>query len=339
LAFKGGGYGFGAAYNYAKKLTFNGLKGYLATITTEEEEAVLDSISSQSGWAGAVDLKSIKAPDSDTYDGCGITVTYSPAVGADRTADTCETNKNNFKWICGPEATIDNGTMNTYSKGRWDGTELVKQPSGWGGNSAEYLLGIHFAKGWNDYPGDGSALTAGYFVEFSAYGDYGKTVTSESYSSSIDTDNWGAWSMTAANESSWSVQGKATRTSTTSPSVTDNWTPVPVLPQQPTKAQETQKIGDFWTESSFTEPTANNKGSVTFTATGSHVGETGTTISTSYTFSITKTLMKLAAVSVPTASSTETVLSNLTAKAYYKIAASDGTEVVLQPMLTKYRSF
>jgi hypothetical protein len=318
---------FGTAYAAAKALSYNGLKGYLATITTASEEAVLDSVSSSAGWAGAVDFKSIETADADTYAGCGITTTYSPAVGKTRTQADYNANMDNFKWICGPEASVDGGTMNTYSRSQWDTSENVKQPSGWGGNSAEYLLGIHFAHGWNDYPGDGSAYPAGYFVEFSKYGKLGDGISFESYSNAVDTNHWGDWAWTSGHESTWTAVGEATRSNSATPSQAETWS-IPVIPQ-PDETKTGSKIGDFWTEdaASFVAPTTSGTGSVTFTASGTHAENTYLTdeVATNYSFSIQKTLMQLATAD-PDAT---TVIKGLTPKATYSITLSDGSTVTI----------
>lgn len=71
------------AYNNAKEYKLDGLKGYLATITSKEEDDVLKSISTCGAWSGGTRLLFNESYDSDRL--------------------TIKSYGENFAWACGPE--------------------------------------------------------------------------------------------------------------------------------------------------------------------------------------------------------------------------------------------
>lgn len=105
------------AYNQAKKTSFMGMKGYLATLEDEAESNALKQISNEQGWVGgsallykeAVDGDGkIKDPESLLVDGSTLKIDTLSTSNA-------ESNKTKFYWACGPEAgeTINGGLWNS----------------------------------------------------------------------------------------------------------------------------------------------------------------------------------------------------------------------------------
>lgn len=105
-------YKWSEAYNEAKGYYFMGMRGYLATITEKDEDAVLDKITDVGAWAGGARVTDTDndnnhigiAFDSDTSDAYGV-----PA---------CDKNsaKSSWYWVCGPEAGFYINTSGTSGK-------------------------------------------------------------------------------------------------------------------------------------------------------------------------------------------------------------------------------
>lgn len=130
----------------AEGLYFNGLRGYLATITSAEENAFIVPKLAGEGWIGASDAE----------------------------------NEGTYKWVTGPEAgqTIGTGTYKgggsfSAANGMYNNFASGEPNDYNNGNPGEDY--IHFlANGqWNDYPGS-IANIKGYIVE---YGGWGGTAT------------------------------------------------------------------------------------------------------------------------------------------------------------------
>lgn len=150
------------AYNKAKTYTYMGLVGYLATITSAQEDKVLDNISMNGAWSA----------------GTRRTGSYDLATAPDGTAQ----NNPYFIWACGPEA----GTKYYYNNstpvnGAYNGFFDTNEPNGAiDSPNAECCMQVHY-KGnssspmtWNDlsdriYNASGQEPKVGYFVEFSDY--------------------------------------------------------------------------------------------------------------------------------------------------------------------------
>ncbi len=172
--------GWKKAYSYAKTYVFMGMKGYLVTVTSAEEDKILDDISTVGAWAGGSRLSNgigDSALDADTASG------YYTAAGSNST----------WKWVCGPEKGqliyIDprtraaqynvKGASSGYSYWCTDDYGVPNQPDGYD-STGEWNLQLHYTaqKRWNDLPETYDALIDGYYVEFSDY-DGGRV---ESYS-------------------------------------------------------------------------------------------------------------------------------------------------------------
>ena len=192
------------AYNAAKSLQFMGMKGYLVTITSAEEDRLLDNITTLGAWAGASRVP-LSLPDSkfnqDTV--------WSEFGDADSQADLTQTG---WKWVCGPESGSSIKITGSWS----DVKDLIYDPNGdpsysnshytgysnWNRNTTdpdsaefrgnepnnfhagadplgEYCMSVHYHDngeagagilGWNDLPNhsanDFETYISGYFVEF-----------------------------------------------------------------------------------------------------------------------------------------------------------------------------
>lgn len=142
------------AYNGAKSYYFQGMRGYLPTMTTAEESQLLTNISSQEGWSAGA-----RTPDNI----------------ADQTTTTRPTRNNttgaNYRWVCGPETGFFYHYGPTYSSGHamngafdgWNTTE----PNDSGG---EWVMEVnHSNLKWNDYAPTTDNVK-GYFIEFGGNG-------------------------------------------------------------------------------------------------------------------------------------------------------------------------
>ena len=152
----------------AESKTYMGMKGYLATITSEGEDDFAMSLISGYGWLGGTcDYRYILDKD-----GNQIYNNMSESLW-------------NWYWVTGPEAGMkfwDNtGTITEYSK--WGSGE----PNNYG--SGEAFLHYYQSNTWNDYPNNESSI-AGYIVEYGGMpGD--EYTMEESYSDvSVINTNW-----------------------------------------------------------------------------------------------------------------------------------------------------
>lgn len=159
------------AYNKAKTYSYMGMIGYLATITSAEEDKMLDNISMNGAWSAGT--RYTGAYDTNTAPGVAL--------------------NNYFKWACGPEAGTNYYCFDsTYSKypvsGAYNGFFDSGEPNGWynpADGKTECCMQVHYkgqsgtsSSTWNDlrdiiysgaYNGSGYEPKVGYFVEFSDY--------------------------------------------------------------------------------------------------------------------------------------------------------------------------
>lgn len=144
------------AYNAAKTFYFQGMRGYLPTITSQGENQTLTNIAAYEGWSGGA-----RTPD-NTDDKRTITrPTRNNTTGAD------------YKWLCGPETGFFYHRGPTYNAGgamngafaAWNNNE----PNDSG--STENVMQVNYTAAllWNDYaPTNGNIK--GYFIEFGGTG-------------------------------------------------------------------------------------------------------------------------------------------------------------------------
>lgn len=154
------GINYGPAYTQAKTFYFQGMRGYLATMTSQRESDLLTEISEEQGWSGGV-----RTPDA-IADGLSMN---NPSATATINGDY---NGNNYRWICGPET----GFYYTYGpQRRSTNPEMNNAFFGWNGgepNNAgdENCMEVnHNNLKWNDYYAWNTNIR-GYFIEFGGTG-------------------------------------------------------------------------------------------------------------------------------------------------------------------------
>lgn len=179
------------AYNQAKGYRYMGMVGYLATITSQEEDTVLDNISMNGGWSGGS--------------------RYTDASDGATAPDINSTRDQYFRWSCGPEHgqnyyqyndTSHKGPVNSAYNGFKDPAEpnnYGDKPMSLLSGNYEWCMQIHFSADgsstkytWNDLNATNTGGITGYFVEFSNYNggmdtDYSDSKTAtDSYSLATD---------------------------------------------------------------------------------------------------------------------------------------------------------
>lgn len=140
--------GWKDAYSQAKTYQYMGMRGYLVTITSAKEDAILDKLNINPAWSGGARLK--------------------PQGGYDAITLGSPTETNGFYWTCGPEAGTEYFTRATTAGtpigyNNW----LSGEPNNSGGK--EEGMQVHFSDDslWNDIPAD--YKIGGFFVEFGGY--------------------------------------------------------------------------------------------------------------------------------------------------------------------------
>lgn len=153
------------AYNIATSLTFNGLQGYLVTITSEaEHNFIYQSLGSFYGWMGAA---SIENAEDITYNQKDIE--WNPAY--DQLPDTGEYGSDPeldadietyWYWVAGPEAgqKLFDGYTNFNNN----------EPNNCGGYEWAGQYGNGADGSWNDFRSNEPAIK-GYYVEFGGFED------------------------------------------------------------------------------------------------------------------------------------------------------------------------
>jgi hypothetical protein len=157
------------AYNAAKNETFKGLRGYLATITTQEEQDfIYNSIAKYRGWLGGTRL--VFANENKINDEDEI---------AEILSGNYLINNDKWYWACGPEKgeifTIGiSGLGNKNDPRRHPDEAYSNWTASQEPNNQGNEMCLQFAWSndqWNDLPGDNTGYIDGYYIEFSEYGD------------------------------------------------------------------------------------------------------------------------------------------------------------------------
>lgn len=167
------------AYNQAKTMSYRGLTGYLATLTSEgEHDFVYDNIGKTFGWLGGTRLRmttpSTKRIEDESYISPNIAhYTYAAGTASD------------WYWANGPEAGLvffnkvkfsdggqsPGGVYNGFNNVDTNpGTTMSEPNNGAGRESVLQFAQANSTKYWNDLPHDGTAHVAGFYIEFSEYG-------------------------------------------------------------------------------------------------------------------------------------------------------------------------
>ena len=154
------------AYDIAAGLKWNGLQGYLVTITSEaEHNFIYQSLGSIQGWMGAAAITNY---DSITYNQPGI------SWGSDYTSKLKGSYKTGgvkayddqvekyWHWVSGPEA-----GQTVFGKNKYTNFN-VNEPNNSGNN--EWCAEYGFGEGgkWNDYPNSVNGIE-GYYIEFGGF--------------------------------------------------------------------------------------------------------------------------------------------------------------------------
>ena len=170
---------WGNAYNAAKGYKFLGMKGYLVTVTSAAEDAVLDNLNENLAWGGAARISLISTTTLDPDTASGIAHGYSSK------------SESAWSWVCGPEAGYGIRT-NSSHKGSTTGTPkktyytsyqnwYTGEPNGEYSSTGETCFQLHSSNyKWNDLSTTNGSIKY-YFVEFSDY----KTVEDYKQPSSI----------------------------------------------------------------------------------------------------------------------------------------------------------
>ena len=127
----------------AEERTYMGLKGYLATITSEGEDNFSKSLIKGYGWLGGT---------------CDYQ--YILDSSGNRIYNSMNESLWNWYWVTGPEAGMK----------FWDKSGNITEYSKWGSgepnnNGNEYYLHYYQNNTWNDYANDNSSIS-GYIVEY-----------------------------------------------------------------------------------------------------------------------------------------------------------------------------
>ncbi|WP_291528024.1 hypothetical protein [Bacteroides sp. UBA939] len=175
------------AYEAAKDYYFQGMRGYLPTITSKAEDQRLTQISIIPGWSGGARTPD-DIEDEQELPGSGRV----PTMRDTGSYGDIEDPGKYYRWLCGPEAGFryyyhapnnpsnstsgDNDPTRSYvvngAYTAWNGSGNTQEPnnndSGGGG---ENVMQINFSSGlnWNDYSPTNPAIK-GFFVEFGGNG-------------------------------------------------------------------------------------------------------------------------------------------------------------------------
>jgi uncharacterized repeat protein (TIGR02543 family) len=171
-----------SAYNTAKTMKFMGMTGYLPTITSPQENAVLTNISTNGAWSAGTRL---------LKDGTTDKITDSAALSAGDYDAHSEAS--DFYWACGPEAGLvysygkkyndpgfglaDSGSSSAFETAFSSSPWGAAQPDnyGYGIGTTEPCMQVNYPDGgsykWNDLPVICSTndKIQYYFVEFGGY--------------------------------------------------------------------------------------------------------------------------------------------------------------------------
>ena len=181
------------AYEDAKKYYFQGMRGYLATITGKLENERLKQIATLEGWSGGARTQDIIADSTRIPGNTNDRVpTMTPTNGYGNDPDSLG---RYYRWLCGPETGFkyyyhapnnaanstggDSNPLRSWRVGNaytaWNGT--VGQPDQEPNNNdrdrgGENVMQVNFSTGrnWNDYAPYNTAIR-GYFIEFGGNGE------------------------------------------------------------------------------------------------------------------------------------------------------------------------
>ena len=187
------------AYNKSKEMTYKGLKGYLATISSEEEhDLIFNSIAKTPGLLGGTrllhknSLTQINDEDRISENFLSAATSQSPFYQDNSSTDYAT--GEGWYWATGPEAgqvfwtkpTWSNGTGANGNYAAWN--SQFNEPNNDVGRETVLQFAFKNSKLWNDIPDKtiGFNSNQGYYVEFSEYNGNKEVDGDETYSSSIN---------------------------------------------------------------------------------------------------------------------------------------------------------
>ena len=181
------------SYNLAKTYRLNGMVGYLVTITSATEDAVLDNITTVGAWSGGnrwAPLNDVDSIPAWSDNSAALRAPGQPYDAQGYVAHAAGTPAlyKKFRWQDGPEAGVEyyeqgvgavNGAYTNFSPGEPNSADGA---TGASINGHESVMQVHAVNGkWNDLHNLTGYNYApfdihGFFVEFSAYKQSGTTV-------------------------------------------------------------------------------------------------------------------------------------------------------------------
>ena len=180
------------SYNLAKTYRLNGMVGYLVTITSADEDQVLDNITTVGAWSGGNRWAPLNDADSITPwpdNSAALRAPGQPydAQGYSASAAGTPATYKRFRWQDGPESGVeyyDQTTGGPVNGMYVHGSNWADSAPGTAGvtvNGYESVMQVHAGTHWNDLHNltgyDFAPYNVhGFFVEFSAYKQSGTTV-------------------------------------------------------------------------------------------------------------------------------------------------------------------
>ena len=163
------------SYNRAKSYYLEGMRGYLVTITSRDEDLALDAITTQAAWSGGARFRGIN--DASSVPHWYNNSLPAPGVFANQnvSGNSGAAEDRTFRWQSGPETNIEytmqgfgalNGAYTNWKPGEPNSLRLWLQ-------GYESCMQVHYGSKWNDLRNHYSGVR-GFFVEFSRYNQNGQ---------------------------------------------------------------------------------------------------------------------------------------------------------------------
>ena len=163
------------SYNRAKSYYLEGMRGYLVTITSRDEDLALDAITTQAAWSGGARFRGIN--DASSVPHWYNNSLPAPGVFANQnvSGNSGAAEDRTFRWQSGPETNIEytmqgfgalHGAYTNWNHGEPNSLRLWLQ-------GYESCMQVHYGSKWNDLRNHYSGVR-GFFVEFSRYNQNGQ---------------------------------------------------------------------------------------------------------------------------------------------------------------------
>ena len=163
------------SYNRAKSYYLEGMRGYLVTITSRDEDLALDAITTQAAWSGGARFRGIN--DASSVPHWYNNSLPAPGVFANQnvSGNSGAAEDRTFRWQSGPETNIEytmqgfgalHGAYTNWNHGEPNSLRLWLQ-------GYESCMQVHYGSKWNDLRNHYNGVR-GFFVEFSRYNQNGQ---------------------------------------------------------------------------------------------------------------------------------------------------------------------